>query len=92
MIFLLLAFIHWLIGVYLTILVIRMVIDWVLVLARNWHPNGFIMGFIRLIYQVTEPPLRWLRRWIPSIPLGPIQLDVSFLVLYFALGLIQAFI
>ncbi|MBQ5557223.1 MAG: YggT family protein [Bifidobacteriaceae bacterium] len=88
----LLEIIRWLIDTYLAILVVRMVIDWILVLARRWRPRGLVADIIRIIYELTEPPLAWLRRWIPSIPLGPVQLDVSFLVLYFVLGLVAAFI
>ncbi len=88
----LLEIIRWLIDVYLAILFVRMVIDWILVLARRWSPRGLMADVIRIVYELTEPPLRWLRRWIPSVPLGPVQLDVSFLVLYFVLGLAAAFI
>lgn len=88
----LLEIIRWLIDVYLAILVVRMVIDWILVLARRWSPRGLMADIIRIVYELTEPPLRWLRRWIPSVPLGPVRLDVSFLVLYFVLGLVAAFI
>ncbi|MBR6434081.1 MAG: YggT family protein [Aeriscardovia sp.] len=88
----LLEVIRWLIDVYLAILVVRMVIDWILVLARRWSPRGLMSDVIRIVYELTEPPLRWLRRWIPSVPLGPVRLDVSFLVLYFVLGLVAAFI
>lgn len=88
----LLEIIRWLIDVYLAILVVRMVIDWILVLTRRWSPRGLMADVIRIVYELTEPPLRWLRRWIPSVPLGPVRLDVSFLVLYFVLGLVAAFI
>lgn len=88
----LLEIIRWLIDVYLAILVVRMVIDWILGLARRWSPRGLMADVIRIVYELTEPPLRWLRRWIPSVPLGPVRLDVSFLVLYFVLGLVAAFI
>lgn len=84
--------IRWAIGVYLWILFIRMIVDWVLVLARGWRPGRVAYEIIDIIYRLTEPPLRFLRRWVPSIPLGPVSLDVSFLVLYLGLGLLQALI
>lgn len=83
------AIIRWLINVYLAVLFARMIIDWVLVLARNWRPRGVVYEIIRVIYALTEPPLRFLRRYIPAIPMGPISLDVSFIVLYFALIVLQ---
>lgn len=35
-------------------------------------------------------PLRWLRRYIRPLPLGSIYLDVSFIVLYFALVVLES--
>ncbi|MBI0071840.1 MULTISPECIES: YggT family protein [Bifidobacterium] len=74
---------------YLLILFVRMILDWVLVLSPRWYPRGFVASLIRVIYALTEPPLRWLRRYIPPLPMGRIQLDVSFMVLYAALIIIQ---
>ncbi|WP_390133325.1 YggT family protein [Bifidobacterium apicola] len=78
-----------LIETYLLILFVRMILDWVLVLSQRWYPRGFMASIIRVIYALTEPPLRWLRRYIPPLPMGRIQLDVSFMVLYAALIIIQ---
>jgi YggT family protein len=69
--------IDWIIDAYITVLFVRMILDWVSVLAPRWYPKG--------VYQLTEPPLRWLRRYIRPIPMGPIAMDVSFIVLYTAL-------
>ena len=77
------------IDTYLLILFVRMILDWVMVLSPRWYPRGFVASLIRVIYALTEPPLRWLRRYIPPLPMGRIQLDVSFMVLYAALIIIQ---
>jgi YggT family protein len=34
-------------------------------------------------YTVTDPPLRLLRRFIPSVRLGNVAFDLSFTVLFF---------
>ncbi|WP_300765759.1 YggT family protein [uncultured Bifidobacterium sp.] len=80
------------IGIYMTILIIRMVLDWIAVLARNWHPTGIIRDLIGIVYQLTDPPLRWLRQYIKPIWFGSFGLDVSFIVLYFALYILQILI
>lgn len=83
----------WLIDAYLTVLFIRMILDWVHVLAPRWRPRGVIAMLIDVIYRLTEPPLRWLRRYIRPIPLGSsMYLDVSFIVLYFVLIVLQIFL
>lgn len=81
-----------LIDTYLLVLFIRMILDWAMVLMPRWYPRGVVASLIRVIYALTEPPLRWLRRYIPPLPMGRIQLDVSFMVLYFILIVIQILI
>lgn len=73
---------------YIAVLVIRMVVDWVIVLSRR-TPMGGWARFVSVIYALTEPPLRWLRQWIRPIPLGAISLDVAYLVLWVGIGFVQ---
>lgn len=77
--------IDWIIDAYITVLFVRMILDWVSVLAPRWYPKGVVASLINVVYQLTEPPLRWLRRYIRPIPMGPTAMDVSFIVLYTAL-------
>ncbi|TQM58431.1 YggT family protein [Humibacillus xanthopallidus] len=59
----------------------RFIIDWVQVLARSWRPSGLVLVLAEAIYTVTDPPLRALRKVIPSPTIGGVRLDLSFLVL-----------
>lgn len=76
---------------YMSILFIRLILDWVAVLTR-WKPRGFIYTLINAVYVVTDPPLNYLRRFIKPLPMGPMYLDLSFIVLWFGLGLMRMFI
>ena len=81
-----------LIDAYMLILFARMVLDWVSILAPRWYPRGVAATLIGVVYRVTEPPLRWLRRYIRPIPMGMMSLDVSFMVLWFALVVLRVLI
>lgn len=59
----------------------RFVLDWVQVLARSWRPSGLVLVLAEAVYTVTDPPLRALRKVIPSPNIGGVRLDLSFLVL-----------
>jgi YggT family protein len=59
----------------------RFIIDWVQVLSREWRPKGIVLVVAEVIYTVTDPPLRALRKVIPSPRIGGMRLDLSFLVL-----------
>lgn len=80
------------IDAYMLILFARMVLDWVSILAPRWYLRGVAATLIGVVYRVTEPPLRWLRRYIRPIPMGMMSLDVSFMVLWFALVVLRVLI
>ncbi len=68
-------------------LICRLVLDWIQVLAREWRPRGPVLLLAEVVYTVTDPPLKFLRRLIPPLSLGGIRLDMAFLVLMLAVSL-----
>lgn len=73
--------------VYWLVLIGRLILDWVQVFSRDWQPKGPLLLIAEGIYTVTDPPLNLLRRFIPPLRLGQVQLDLSFLVLILAIGI-----
>ena len=74
---------------YLLVLLGRIVIDWVQVFARDWRPRGAVLVLCEIVFTLTDPPLRLLRRFIPPLSLGRVQLDLSFVVLFLACSLLM---
>jgi YggT family protein len=68
--------------IYLVILVGRMIFGWVQVFARDWRPTGVLLVLAEAIFTATDPPLKFLRRFIPTLRIGLVALDLSFLVLF----------
>ena len=48
--------------------------------ARSWTPRGPLLVLLEVVYSITDPPIRALRRIIPPLRLGSIALDLSFLI------------
>ena len=67
--------------VFLILLFARFVVDWVMVLARSWRPQGFVAAGLEVVYATTDPPLKAVRKVIPPLNLGSIRLDLGFMVL-----------
>ena len=67
---------------FLVLLIARLVFDYIQMFARSWRPSGPLLVVAELIYTVTDPPLRALRRVIPPLRIGQVSLDLSFLVLF----------
>ena len=68
--------------IYLVILIGRMIFGWVQVFAREWRPKGIVLVLAEAIYTVTDPPLKFLRRFIPPLRIGMVAMDLSFMVLF----------
>ena len=66
--------------VFLGMLWIRFIVDWVQVFARSWSPSGPLLVILEAVYSATDPPIKALRRVIPPLRLGSIALDLSFLI------------
>ena len=68
-------------------LFIRLIIDYVRIFARNWRPNSFLIAFFEFIYAITDPPMKFVGRFVPPLRLGGVSLDLSFIVLLIAISL-----
>jgi YggT family protein len=78
------------VGIFLLLLFVRVVFDWIQVFAREWRPRGIALVVAEATYTVTDPPLRALRRVIPPLSLGAFRLDMAFLVLVIICVILQS--
>lgn len=81
---------------FLGLLFIRFVIDWVQVFARSWTPTGPVLVVLEIVYTITDPPILFFRRFIPPLRLGSVALDLSFMIVliitYLLLIVAQSFV
>ena len=76
--------VHGLLWIFIILLWVRFVFDWVLVFARSWSPRGALLVLLEVVYSVTDPPIKALRRFIPPLRIGNFALDLSFLLVLVA--------
>jgi YggT family protein len=79
----------WLLEVYFFILISRFVVDLVLSFNGSWRPKGLLVVVVESVYTVTDPPLKAIRRFVPALRLGPVQIDLAWTVLFIALVFLQ---
>jgi YggT family protein len=65
---------------FIAMLWVRFVVDWVQVFARSWSPRGVLLVGLEVVYSVTDPPIKALRKVIPPLRIGNFALDLSFLL------------
>jgi YggT family protein len=75
-------FLYWIVFLFFITLIIRLVIDWIQVFAREWRPRGVALVVAEGVYSTTDPPLKVLRRVLPPLRIGPVMLDLAFILLF----------
>jgi YggT family protein len=69
---------------YLLLLLGRLIFSWIQAFSRSWTPRGPMLVVAEAVFTATDPPLKFLSRFIPVLRLGSVALDLSFMVLFFA--------
>ena len=63
------------------LLLARIVAEMVRSFARQWVPVGPSAVAHEVIFTVTDPPVKLLRRIIPQLTIGAVRFDLSIMVL-----------
>ena len=84
------AVLYYVLTVFLVLLFLRLIFEYVFLLARSFRPTGIVAMLLELIYTVTDPPLKLLRRVLPPLRIGGVSLDLAFLVLFILVSILRS--
>jgi len=87
-----LLILSWAIRIYIYVLWARLILDWVRVFNPRFRPRGIWLVLVELVYTVTDPPIKMVRRVLPPIRLGQVALDLGWMVTMFACIMLLIFI
>jgi YggT family protein len=73
---------YYVLAIYLVVLIGRMIFGWIQVFARDWRPSGVVLVLAETIFTLTDPPLKFLRRYIPPLRIGTVAMDLSYMLLF----------
>ena len=65
---------------FIIMMLVRFVVDWVQVFARSWTPTGPLLVLLEAVYSTTDPPIKAVRRVVPTFRIGSIALDLGFIL------------
>lgn len=77
-----------LLWLFLALLIFRLIMEYVFVFARDFRPRGAFAIVLEIVYTVTDPPLKALRRVLPPLRIGNFALDMAFLVLFLVVSIL----
>jgi YggT family protein len=75
---------------FLLTLFARLILDYVRMFRPDWRPRGVLLPVAEIIYTITDKPLSFVRKYIPPFRMGPVALDMSFIVLFFGIQILIA--
>lgn len=73
---------------FLFALFARLIIDYIRMFRPGFRPRGILLPLFEIVYTITDKPLGFVRRFIPPLRMGPIALDMSFIVLFFGIQIL----
>jgi YggT family protein len=77
------------------VICILLTVYWVILIARVLAsffpipPSGPVRSVVSIVYTLTEPVLRPLRGLLPPIRMGAVGFDLSPIIVFVALGILQ---
>ncbi len=84
--------IYVLLNLYMFVLFGRVILEWVRFFMLQRGQSGSSTAMVRLygiLYDLTEPVLRPIRQRVPPLQIGVIPLDLSIIIVFFAIIILQ---
>ncbi len=66
---------------FLYVLFARFVMGMVMSIGRRWRPGRGAAAALEVVWSVTDPPLKTLRRVVPPLRLGTVNIDLASILL-----------
>ena len=70
----------------------RLILDYARVFAPQWRPKGILLAIAEAVYAITDPVIRFVRRFIPPLRLGPVAIDLSFILIFIVVQMLSNFL
>ncbi|CAB4594464.1 MAG: YggT family protein [Actinobacteria bacterium] len=83
---------HSVLQLFIITLIARLVLDYVQMFARNWRPKGIALVLSEFVFTVTEKPLVFVRKFVPPLRVGSVNIDLAFVLLFFGVQLLMRFV
>ena len=79
-------------SVFMSLLMARIVVSFIDSFVRDWRPRGAALVFSSTVNRTTEPLLGWVRKAMPPVNFGGVQLDLSFILVFFVVSIVKGLV
>ncbi len=78
------AVLYWALFVFVVAMWGRLVLDFVRAFKPYWRPTGPVLVISNIVFTITDPPLKFIRRFVKPMNLGQISLDFGWTIVMLA--------
>ena len=64
-------------------------IDLLISFKPGWRPQSAVLPLVEVVLTITDPPLKFVRRFIPPLRLGAVALDFGWTIVVIAVFFLQ---
>ena len=79
-------------NIFVLIMWVRLIFDFVVSFNRGWRPAGFALVIAEVAYTVTDPPIKFVRRFVKPVRFGAASLDFSWTIVMLAAIVLSFFV
>jgi len=81
----------WVLQLFIMSLFARVILDYIRIFSPSWRPRGIVLAIAEFVYAITDPVMRFVRRFIPPLRIGPVSVDISFILIFFVVEILISF-
>jgi YggT family protein len=63
------------ITLFIVLMLVRLILDFVVGFRRDWRPTGLGLVAAEIVYTITDPPIKLVRRIVPPLRFGGLMFD-----------------
>jgi YggT family protein len=67
----------------------RFIVDFIMSVNRGWRPPAILMPVVDFAFTITDPPLKFVRRFVRPVRLGVVALDLAWTIVLIAALFLQ---
>lgn len=75
---------HYVLYAYSVLLWARFVLEWIRQATPQWRPRGIMLFLAETTFTLTDPPIKFVRRFVKPVRLGVVAIDFSWTIVLVA--------
>jgi YggT family protein len=70
----------------------RLILDLARSFVPRWRPTGVLLIIAEMVFTITDPPIRAVRRVIPPLRLGQVAIDFGWIIVMIAVRILMSLV